>query len=164
MKCCKKCGVEKSETEFRANKSGGRRNECRECERIGRTAWYATHKDKCAAASRKWCREHLEQHRETKRKWCKKNPAKHRANRRQSRYGLTQGDFETLYKLQTGKCAICSDLIIDGSGRGGLAIDHCHLSGKVRGLLCAPCNKGLGHFRDDAPLLKRAAEYLEKNH
>jgi hypothetical protein len=75
-------------------------------------------------------------------------------------YGITLADYEKMFGEQEGKCAICgnSDEV---EGRR-LAIDHCHDSGKVRGLLCGKCNRGLGLFYDNKDLLKNAISYLNK--
>ena len=62
------------------------------------------------------------------------------------------------YALQDGKCAICGKR--DELRR--LALDHCHKTGKLRGLLCMQCNTGLGQFRDDTNLLQKAITYLSK--
>jgi hypothetical protein len=63
------------------------------------------------------------------------------------------------FENQKGLCAIC------GSSENGryshLSIDHCHSSGRIRGLLCNNCNRGIGLLRDKAELLRKAAEYLE---
>ena len=72
-------------------------------------------------------------------------------------YGIGLDSYERLLKMQDGKCAICGD-IEDGRA---LAVDHDHVTGKVRGLLCANCNNGLGRFKDDAERLKAAVRYLE---
>ena len=72
---------------------------------------------------------------------------------RLAKRGLTPAAYGALLEKQAGLCAIC------GTG-GRLDIDHCHQEGHVRGLLCAPCNKGLGNFRDDPELLAAAARYL----
>jgi len=66
---------------------------------------------------------------------------------------------------QNGKCAICdSDY---GGHRNGeqkaLAVDHCHTTNKVRGLLCEPCNQAIGKLQDSAEICRRAANYLEKH-
>ena len=81
--------------------------------------------------------------------------------RRLWKYKLTKEQFDTMFATQTGRCAICyGDLL---SGTYGVAIDHDHATGKVRGLLCHPCNRGLGQFRDTAALLERATEYLKRH-
>jgi len=73
------------------------------------------------------------------------------------KYGLTVTQYESMLAEQGGGCAICGTKP-DGKR---LAIDHCHKTGEVRGLLCSPCNVGLGHFRDDTDLLYKAVKYLK---
>ena len=73
-------------------------------------------------------------------------------------YGLTLEQYEALYEAQGGVCYICRRAT--GKTRR-LAVDHCHVTGWVRGLLCKPCNSLLAHVRDDEATLKRAAFYLE---
>lgn len=77
-----------------------------------------------------------------------------------AKYGLTPKEVAALIASQGGRCAICEQALKPGVG--GAAIDHDHDSGAVRGMLCCPCNLGLGHFRDDAERLARAAVYLSK--
>lgn len=70
-------------------------------------------------------------------------------------YGLTERDHQRLLDLQGGACAICG-----GVRPYQLAVDHCHTTGRVRGLLCKRCNKLLRDVRDSRKLLRVAAEYL----
>lgn len=72
-------------------------------------------------------------------------------------YNITLLEYNTLYVKQKGMCAICENTCITGKN---LAIDHDHKTKTVRGLLCINCNKGLGHFKDSLPLLKKAINYL----
>lgn len=71
-----------------------------------------------------------------------------------ARYGITGAEWKELFDLQGGECAICKE------HTETFHVDHCHETGKVRGLLCRACNIGLGHFRDNIVLLRQAAEYL----
>ena len=66
--------------------------------------------------------------------------------------------FISLARSQGNSCAICG---AKPKGRR-LAVDHDHKTGKIRGLLCMPCNTALGKFRDDPKLLRKAIKYLEK--
>lgn len=75
-------------------------------------------------------------------------------------YGITLADYNEMSAKQSGKCAICGNGD-EVEGRR-LAIDHCHNSGKVRGLLCGKCNRGLGLFYDKQELLENAISYLTK--
>lgn len=61
-----------------------------------------------------------------------------------------------MYAQSKGACAICG-VRPDRS----LALDHCHKTGKLRGLLCFSCNVALGHFKDDPKLLRKAIRYLK---
>lgn len=73
-----------------------------------------------------------------------------------SKYGLTIAEYDSLTLEQGGVCAICQQ------ETAVLAVDHCHATGRVRGLLCTPCNQGLGFFRDSPERLQRAINYLTK--
>lgn len=72
------------------------------------------------------------------------------------RYGITQEDFNNLLESQKGLCAICEK----SGGQKPWHVDHDHSSGKVRGILCHPCNTALGNFNDDPEILERALKYL----
>ena len=76
------------------------------------------------------------------------------------KYGLTPEIYNRMLEEQNKGCAICGSSIPNDNKTKRLYIDHCHASGKVRGLLCAACNFGLGKFRDNPELLDRAAMYL----
>lgn len=79
-------------------------------------------------------------------------------------FGVTKSQYRQMLESQGGRCAICPAEF--GYLRKGkpakLAVDHCHKTKKVRGLLCSSCNNGLGRFKDDPTLLRTAADYLEK--
>lgn len=70
------------------------------------------------------------------------------------KYGLTYEEYQTMLVEQNGECAICSKVLEKP------CIDHCHTTGKVRGLLCNSCNTGLGHFKDNPDSLEAAIRYL----
>ena len=77
-------------------------------------------------------------------------------------FGISFDEYESLYKNQNGKCLICDQeetTIIRGVVIS-LAVDHCHKTKKIRGLLCSLCNRGLGFFKNDPERLERAAHYL----
>ncbi len=69
------------------------------------------------------------------------------------------GTYESLLESQDGRCAICGRTEADSRGHR-LHVDHCHATGRVRGLLCGDCNLGLGKFGDSPDLLAKAAVYL----
>jgi hypothetical protein len=73
-------------------------------------------------------------------------------------YGITTDEYNTLLEEQGYRCAICAEE--PKEGERPLFVDHVHISGKVRGLLCAQCNFGLGHFKDNMQLLQNAIDYL----
>lgn len=72
-------------------------------------------------------------------------------------YGLNPGEYQRLYEFQGGVCAGCRR----ATGRTKrLAVDHDHSTMEARGLLCGPCNRLVGHFRDDPSTFIRLADYL----
>lgn len=146
LRHCTACKERKALSEFPKNKacSQGRTRVCRKC---------------TSASSRRWVAN-----------VGKKNP-NFVANRllsqekdRAKRYGLTLEELEAMKVKSAGKCEVCEN---PPSGRGtsgkSLHIDHCHSTGKIRGMLCARCNLTLGRFGDDSNLLRKLAEYLERS-
>jgi hypothetical protein len=88
------------------------------------------------------------------------------------KYGISLEEYNAMYEAQDGKCAICgmpgksrvtveSDHKRTGAISGTLVVDHDHLTGKVRALLCSLCNVGIGSLRDDLELFRKAIAYIE---
>jgi hypothetical protein len=79
------------------------------------------------------------------------------------KYGITVADYDDLFDRQKGLCAICKEPPSPTNTRSGvLHVDHCHASGKIRGLLCFPCNTMLGSARDSVIRLKAAIAYIQE--
>jgi len=82
-----------------------------------------------------------------------------RRSQLRTKYGLSPEQYEAM--LLDARCAICGTQ--EWPGRGNKPhIDHCHTTGRVRGLLCKDCNTALGMFNDDPVRLRAAAAYLER--
>lgn len=99
-----------------------------------------------------------EQNREHLNDWRRNNWVT--ANRRLRRRGATQQMYDEMYEAQKGCCALCNE---PEEKFAWLCIDHDHETGKIRGLLCPNCNRGLGLMKDSANLLRKAALYVEQN-
>jgi protein-arginine kinase activator protein McsA len=91
--------------------------------------------------------------------WNKRNPKKRRINSRRHKlkkqYGITPEKYNEMSSLQEGKCAIC-----DRTEK--LVVDHNHATGKVRSLLCRLCNSGIGYFKEDVTIMRKAIKYVTK--
>jgi hypothetical protein len=139
-KTCARCGETKPTTEFYRQKGGllGLGSRCRQCESARGKARYAAHTP---------TEEYL----------------RHRENNRLKRnFGITLEDYEAMAEMQEHRCQICG---VRDSGRAGaekFAVDHCHKTMKIRGLLCSRCNQALGLFGDNPNVLRKAAAYLER--
>lgn len=117
---------------------------------IQQRQWDYSSKD----GKRAYARFHRDQHRNTYRdKDLRKN------------FGISFADYQRMLDAQGGVCDICKKP--ETRTRYGkltlLAVDHCHGSGAIRGLLCNNCNNGIGRFNDDPDLLRAAADYLERH-
>lgn len=136
MKVCSICREEKPYEEFhRWNVSrDGRRKQCKSCRSI--------------QCSEVW-------HREKHNGLADKNVS----YSLKSKYGITLTDYDKMFEDQSGLCAICHKPETTGKR---LAVDHCHSSGKIRGLLCSNCNRGIGHLQDSVEILNSAIEYLRR--
>mgnify|MGYP000917389787 FL=1 len=78
-------------------------------------------------------------------------------------YGLSGEDFERMLAAQGGRCRLCGARLDGARGAFVPHVDHCHTSGRVRGLLCHHCNVLLGHAKESPTLLRAAANYVEDN-
>jgi len=78
-------------------------------------------------------------------------------------YGCSASQFDAMLAAQDGKCAICGSLetCTQQSRLRTLAVDHDHVTGKIRALLCGGCNSGLGSFEHDPKVLEAAITYLQ---
>ncbi len=145
---CPKCKVEKPFAEYPKNKYGrhGIATYCLPCSAEIVRARRATPEGQAVhrAASKRWREANKERHADNNAKW---------------KYGVEHGTYDTMLAAQDGKCAICGTTD-PGNRTGRFAIDHCHNSNQVRGLLCDQCNRGLGMFKDNTSAIQNAIDYL----
>ena len=132
-KVCAKCNIKKERSEF--HKDSARAD--------GITAYCKQCK---LAINNKWRGYNPEEMKQSQRR-----------TRRKREYGVTAEEYDQMLEDQENKCHICKSEIGYEA-----AVDHDHLTGIVRGLLCRNCNVGLGHFKDSIETLKSAVEYLSK--
>jgi hypothetical protein len=157
-----------------------------------RRAYYAAHREEQIESAKAWQREHPTEARETNRRWYVKNgreyyaansdrlrahnaawkarnPDRTRVHQKRAalkfRFGLTLAEYEAMHAAQGGLCAACQKPETH-RGRNGevtrLAVDHDHVTGFIRALLCHSCNTGIGSFYDDPTLLIAAADYIKR--
>ena len=81
-------------------------------------------------------------------------------------HGLSVADYEGLLAQQKGVCAVCQQVErgLNQYGPLPLAVDHCHETGRIRGLLCMLCNRAAGFLRHDPARIRALADYLENEH
>ncbi|MDQ1374746.1 MAG: hypothetical protein QOJ09_2084 [Actinomycetota bacterium] len=164
MKRCTKCGVEQALDQFYRAKGtrDGLRGDCRTCFQKRAAALYRASPEAAKERTRRWQRENPERYAANQRKH-KESGRKKLADRRshlKRKYGMTLGDYDRLLEQQGGGCAICGRPPREDMS---LHVDHDHETGRVRGLLCFPCNNTLGDFEDDPTRLYAAADYLARD-
>lgn len=155
-KQCTKCGQSKPLDQFRVKRQSGGYSQtvaqCRVCEinaasdrqrrnKVGHRAYQAAYERRIAGT-----------------------PIKVRADRKRNlnRYGITQGDYLAMLEAQGGGCAVC-ETDDPGTGLRHFHIDHCHTTGRVRGLLCSLCNRALGMLAEDAGRCEAMAAYIRSD-
>lgn len=168
MKTCSKCGQEKPETEFYAGKTV-----CKECRREQSRAYRAANIERYRTYDRKRNRnpERRASQKRTMQKYREKykaksreryaaNPGAWRESHLRRRFGMSVEEYDSLCSRQGNRCAICGSEE-DGNCKKRLTVDHDHVTGKVRGLLCDRCNRAIGLLRDDPTVLRKAMIYLK---
>jgi len=136
--------------------------------RVYKQKWYWKDPERSRARAREWNRKHRKEINERRRKarlgrvaWTPETPEEQFYRwtlRLRRKYGITVDDYDRIFRRQNGACAICGRL----PGRWRLRVDHDHVSGKVRGLLCAVCNRDLVRVEQGEWIL-RAVEYLMRS-
>lgn len=97
---------------------------------------------------------------EVYKQWKINNPDKVRNSNYKYYFNISLDDYNEMFKTQDGKCKICGTVKAEGNSEH-LKVDHCHKTGKIRGLLCNSCNLGLGNFKDDIKTLESAIKHLK---
>lgn len=92
------------------------------------------------------------------RMWRNSNPDKAKNNELKARYGISLQEYNRIAEYQDHCCFICKQ---QEKYSGSLAVDHCHHSGAIRGLLCSQCNRALGLFTDSIATIEQALSYLK---
>ena len=160
MKTCKVCGVAKPLGDFYANKGGrdGRRPECKSCHLAARKARYDANPRPYIERVLKWQRENRDRYLAGQRAYKEsgRKAVSDRKSHLKRKYGLTPEEFEELLTAQGDGCAICGKPNPDN-------VDHDHVTGRVRGILCWNCNVGVGQFEDDVERLVAATIYLDRD-
>ncbi len=149
-KTCCICHETKPVAEFQPHPIAfaGRGAQCKPCRKKYSAAYYSQNKAKWTAK-----RQDPE--------WMRKTAASMRSRTLQRDYGITEEDYQRMLAEQGGACAICRTK--SPGRRTRFSIDHCHATGKVRGLLCTQCNIGIGYLKDSEERLIAAAAYLRKS-
>lgn len=139
MISCRSCATAKALSEYRFG-----RKDCRDCER---------------SAARVYGKENRARRNERLSRWRRENPRAARANDERKRlrksYGITPSEVAAMALAQSGKCALCEQ-------EKRLVVDHCHSTGRVRGLLCHRCNTSLGWLEAHPSVFQRLAKYLHQ--
>ena len=161
MKVCSKCKQEKELDEFPINqtKIDGHAYLCKECTKEYGREYRKDENNKIKIKeNRKLKKEHMTITSKEYREEHKDNYLKYYENAKLKRHGITREQYNEMYTKQEGKCAICGKHQNDSVRI--LAIDHDHITGKFRGLLCGKCNLLLGHANDNVQVLADAINYL----
>lgn len=138
-KTCTGCNVTKPIDQFSLARNGirqqkpVRKSKCKPCQAEQARTWYNDNKDRANENKRRWNLQKL--------------------------YGITIEEYDAMLEAQNGVCLVCQEEDKDTN----LAVDHCHSTGRVRGLLCNNCNRAIGLLKDNPAVIKRAAAYLERS-
>jgi len=119
-------------------------------------------KDKIREGQKAWLAKNSEKHKKKSREWYHQNKDRIRNNNLKKNFNISLEKYTNILKLQNNRCAICLGDNSDAKGKI-FAVDHCHKTGKIRGLLCRGCNVGIGNLKDNPELLEKAAMYIRNN-
>lgn len=157
-KICTKCGKEKPISEFAKDKRSGDGYTywCKECRNEHNRKYLKENPEKAKEHNDKWKERRKEYYKRPE------NAIKLRNSHLKRNFNITVEEYNQMFKEQNGVCAICGSPEVSDRNFN-LCIDHDHETGKIRGLLCNKCNRGLGYFLDNPKILENALKYLLKH-
>jgi hypothetical protein len=160
VKRCKICGELKPLEDFYRTPGArdGFRLECKKCNLAARAAKYRENPRPTIERVMRWQRANREQYQARQREYVEsgKKSISNRKSHLKRKYGLTLAEFDTLLASQGGGCAICGLPDADN-------VDHDHDTGRVRGILCFPCNVAVGLLHDSEERARSAAAYISRD-
>jgi thiol-disulfide isomerase/thioredoxin len=185
-KICTKCKIEKDAADFWSGRTW-----CKSCDKEKNARWYENNHQKALDKAYRWKEKNPDKARRAVKNWVAKNSDRvkklgrdwyvknrelclRRASQSQkkrysttirneqlkTKYGISLEKYNKMFRDQSGNCAICGKN--RSQERRDLGVDHDHVTGKVRGLLCSKCNSALGMFCDNIEIVRKALKYLEK--
>ena len=168
-KTCIKCNETKALSEFwkRSSKDTARQSYCKQCHSQKNREWLENNSERKRERSRQWAALNKDRRRENHQKWYAANrerqlelnklwQAANRAKKNGKLYGLSEEQYFELLDRAGGRCEVCQ------RAEGRLCVDHCHVTGEVRGVLCSRCNTGVGMLGDCAEGIRSALDYFER--
>lgn len=168
MKPCSICKKEKELSDFYAYQ----KYTCKVCWRIkckeyrqnnpekfkqSQRAQYLKKREERIQKAKIYKEKNPEREKINKLKRLQKNPRYYRAIDLKSKYNLTLDEYDKMILLQDNKCAICKNEFL----KGYPYVDHCHSTGKTRGILCMGCNTSLGLLKENISILKSMIKYIK---
>ncbi len=154
MKTCRKCNINKEDIAF----SKGRMV-CKDCRRLYMKSNYDNNKEYFKNKASEWIANNPEKYKQYAKTSKINNKSSNRNKYLQKRFGITLEEFDCLSIAQNHVCKICNE---PEKVNKNLNVDHCHKTGKIRGLLCTSCNTALGLFKDLKSNLEKAIGYLDE--
>lgn len=150
-KVCRRCELEKNCSEFYrdAYTPDSRNHRCKECcSTLNKEGYYRRKADG------------VNKYQKSKKEDPEGTVRYHRERHLKKKFGITEADYLDLLEEQMYCCKICNKHESENSANRNLAVDHNHETGEIRGLLCDPCNRGLGLFKDNPLVMQKALDYL----
>jgi hypothetical protein len=174
VKTCTKCKEEKSLEAFGfdSRHRDGRQSHCRECDLAAKKVWRLANLEQVRLRDRARAGHATAKAAKAEYDRLYRKTPKRRLSERQVRlktfwphltHAQAEQEWDRLLLEQGGVCAICKGKqLVYPTKKKSLCIDHCHVSGQVRGLLCDPCNRGIGLLKDSIAIVSSALVYLTK--
>lgn len=157
MRICTTCGFKGEDEQFEP----GRRHRCLTCRKKYNDEYYVRTADKRRQIGRDWHKDNRERSRANATSWKERNRERYLAGLKRRglvrHYGITLEQRDAMIAEQGG-CAICRCKQPIGKD---WCVDHNHRTGRVRAILCSPCNQAIGLFKESAERMERAVLYIE---